>query len=199
MTELKSKLTNLKSDLDAKRGQLSLLSNQMNDSIIKMNDTKSSQTKHKKCIEALNSLQLTTKQQLKDEIEGLVTMGLISILGEGYGFKVVFDRRGNAAETNFQIITPKSTTENVEDESGFVLDVVSMCLQFVLCNLFPVGDVIILDEPFKNASEATSYDKLMNVIEFLKEISSKFNKQVILITHHKLFAENSNNKIVIGG
>lgn len=197
MLVIENKLKELKTLIDQKQGSINTLSTQLDSETTRLTEIKVNRELYKKCVEVLNQLQDSTKEQVKTEIETLVTYGLQSIMGDGYKFEIIFDRRGNLSDIKFRIITPSNTDpepENIEDEeSGFILDVVSVCLRIILCEFFKdrTGDFLILDEPFKGISE----QKLEATMNFLKEISKKLNRQIILITHQKHFYLNCDNGI----
>lgn len=197
MKEIENKLQLLKTQLDQKQGSANTLNVQLNSNIVRLNEIKEQRELFKKCVEVLSLLQDSTKEQVKQEIETLVTYGLQSIMGDGYKFEIIFDRRGNLSDVKFRIITPSNTDpepEGIEDEeSGFILDVIAVCLRIILCEFFKdrTGDFIILDEPFKGISE----QKLEATMNFLKEISKKLNRQIIIVSHQKYFYNSCDNGI----
>lgn len=191
IAELKSTLIGVKSNTDSLRGQIGLLQEQINSLSIKIEEDLYNKELYSKCVELLYIVKDSTKTQIKNQVESLVTYALQSILGEKYGFELVFDRRGNYEEVLFKIITPNlsETYDPKDTESGFVLDLVATSLRLVLLSMFfPKENYpIILDEPFKHISA----NYVPKISKFLNTISKKMGKQIIMVTHNsELIGEN---------
>src|SRR6185295_2003617 len=87
-----------------------------------------------KSVELLQMVSGVTREKTRKQFEELVSSALQFVFGEGYGFKLEFDRRGNLSTLDFKIVTPEhdEPSNPLDCESGGILDLVSLVLRVVL-------------------------------------------------------------------
>jgi len=132
-----------------------------------------------------------SREQARQQVEWLVTSALQAIFGSQLEFRIELNEVRNRPEAEFYVV---SNYEGVEVKvkpqdarGGGIVDVVSLALRFAIIHLFqpPIGGPIILDEPAKHVSE----EYIASVAQFLKNISTYFDRQVIMVTHNNYLSE----------
>ncbi len=148
-------------------------------------------------IEKLNLIKLLyektseySREQAKTQIEVLVSRCLSYIFEKEMNFKIDITIKNNNPSAKFFIEETFDMDgeeipfryDIVDSRGGGVVDIVSLALRISFIMLYDksLQDVIVLDEPCKHVSE----DYIQNVANFINEISSEYNKQIIMISHN---------------
>jgi len=199
LNNLENKLKELNKEVGSLEGQRDLLLSSIDDNQDKVNRLKIAKEQHLKAVEILNLVQKTTRDNIKESFEIVVTHALRYIYSDDYSFELDFNRRGNLGTMDFNIKTPEFTeSASPEDTSGGgVLDICALALRMVLLEVSTpkVEGCIILDESLKHLSK----DYLYRASQFLNEINKKLGRQIIFITHQQEFIDNAEHSIEIGG
>lgn len=131
------------------------------------------------------------REQIKQQIEMLVTHCLQFVFGPYLEFKIELSEVRGKADAEFYVISifdnVKVKTKPQDARGGGVVDVISLALRIAVIqstNYYSDGP-IILDEPAKHVSN----EYIGNVAQFLKQISEVFNRQIIMITHNQYLSE----------
>ncbi|WP_409227497.1 P-loop NTPase family protein [Gudongella sp. SC589] len=130
------------------------------------------------------------RSQAKNQIENLVTKCLQYIFESNIEFIIEIEELRNKANAEFYVIndTPDFFLKTKPEQSrgGGVVDIVSLALRisFMQTHKPSIEGPLILDEPAKHVSEEYIY----NVGEFLRQSSSMFNRQIIMVTHNSHLA-----------
>ncbi len=189
-------LENEQANLD---GQIKLLTTQIGEATKTIEINKRNYDKYKKAVEVLDIVQQTIRKTIKDGFETVVTNALQSVFGKGYNLDLEFGRRGNLQEVKFNITTPycKKSVDPRDTSAGGQMDVISLALRSVILELYQRKDkaTLILDEPFKFVS--IEYIELAGA--FLMALSTKMNRQIIMVTHKKQLTGLANNIIEVDG
>ncbi|WDC83990.1 ATPase [Caloramator sp. mosi_1] len=137
------------------------------------------------------------RDQSKQQIEHIVTNCLQYIFNSNIEFKIELNEKANRNEADFYVITPLENGQNVTtrpevSRGGGVVDIVSLALRIALLEAHnpKINGPLILDEPAKHVSE----DYVINVAEFLKQVSKMFNRQIIMVTHNMHLLESADKK-----
>lgn len=131
------------------------------------------------------------RRDTKEDIEKLVSECLKMIFESELLFEIEFtESRGKAAAEFYvaEVIDGKKELYKPEiSRGGGVVDSVSLALRIAF--LLKFGDLadgpIMLDEPAKHLSD----DYIMQIAEFLKQISKMTDRQILFITHNAHLAE----------
>lgn len=132
-----------------------------------------------------------SREQVKQQIELLVTNCLQYIFGSNIEFKISIEEVRNRPEAEFYVISTfngkKVITKPQDARGGGVVDVISLALRIAVLEniLYYKKGPIILDEPAKHVSS----EFIQNVATFLKYISEVFNRQIIMVTHNTFLSE----------
>ncbi len=127
------------------------------------------------------------REQSRLHIESLVTNCLQFIFNSSLEFKIEINEVRSRPEAEFYVITKINDqvikTRPQDSRGGGVVDVVSLAIRIAMIEYgsMNINGPIILDEPAKHVSD----DYIVQVAEFLKQISTTFKRQVIIITHNK--------------
>lgn len=151
----------------------------------KVNANRANKELYQKCIEILDISQKALQQKMKEGFEVVSTNALQSVFGAGHNLELEFDRRGAIPEAKVYIKTPdmQEPHEPEDSNAGGQKDLIALILrQVVLGFTQPEGGTPLkLDEPFSQIGEGD----IENTGKCLKAIVKKFDRQTIMITHHK--------------
>jgi len=131
------------------------------------------------------------KSQIKIHVEKVVSNALNVVYGGNHKFIINIEERRNQHEIDY-FLDDGFTTVKIEKpfvgKGGGKITVVSLALQLSICELAEVEGPICLDE----VSKMLDQEARINLAFFLKEYSQKFNRQILLITHHSELREAGN-------
>lgn len=131
------------------------------------------------------------REQSKKQMEYLITQCLQYIFDSKMEFFIDIKEKGEKIEAEFYVVSEqnnnKITTKPQEARGGGVVDIISLAIRIAMMEIhYPkIEGPLILDEPAKHVSE----DYIVNVAEFLKNVSSMFNRQIIMVTHNSHLLE----------
>jgi len=131
------------------------------------------------------------RSQAKSQIENLVTKCLQYVFESNIEFRIEIEELRNKANAEFYVINDNPDfflkTKPEQSRGGGIVDIVSLALRisFMQTHKPTIEGPLILDEPAKHVSE----DYIYNVGDFLRQSSTMFNRQIIMITHNSHLAE----------
>ncbi|WP_332690388.1 ATP-binding protein [Halalkalibacter lacteus] len=131
------------------------------------------------------------REQAKQQIEALVTNALQYVFGPLFSFQIELEEHGNKAVAEFYVVSEyegvKVKTRPQDSRGGGVVDIVTLALRVALIETVQPKRVgpLLLDEPGKHVSG----DYVLYLYEFLKSLSTMFNRQIIMITHNYHLAQ----------
>lgn len=131
----------------------------------------------------LNEAVKLTQDQIKEEVESLVTSAMDMVFDEHYEFKLQFSRVGNRLDCKAVLMDGDREMDDPEfDVGGSRVDTVSIALRVVIWSLEddqPRG-VFILDEPWTALGSSHLLDR---TLEMIQRLSKEVGLQIILFTH----------------
>jgi DNA repair exonuclease SbcCD ATPase subunit len=141
------------------------------------------------------------REQARRQIETMVTNALQFIFGDrDMEFRVTIDEVRGRAEGEFLVVSRYGGEIPVETRpqdarGGGVVDVISLALRAALlhANKPRLDGPIILDEPAKHVSDEYS----RQVAEFLKQLSTAFGRQIIMVTHNQHLANTGDCSYIV--
>jgi DNA repair ATPase RecN len=126
------------------------------------------------------------REMSSDIFADICTSGVQTILGKDLSVKIIHGERNGIPTSEFKLCSTYNgyTTElepSDEESGGGISDIVSLAnfLTMNILNSDQNSAIILLDEPTK----FVSLGKAEQVGQFLKDISSQFNKQILMVTH----------------
>ncbi|MGO3751338.1 MAG: ATPase [Peptoniphilaceae bacterium] len=129
--------------------------------------------------------------QAKKQIEDLVTKALQFIFETDIEFVIEMSESRNIPQAEFYVISNfdgySVKTKPELSRGGGVVDIISIALRIAFIQIRKpyIEGPIILDEPGKHVSD----DYIFNLGEFLKQTSTMFRRQVIMVTHNRHLSE----------
>ena len=131
----------------------------------------------------INEAVKLTQDEIKDQVESLVTTAMEMVFDKHYDFELRFDRVGNRLDCKAVLIDGDRVMDDLEfDVGGSRIDTISIALRVVIWSLEddqPRG-VFILDEPFTSLGGSHLLDRTLEVIQ---RLSQELGIQMIIITH----------------
>ncbi|ADO59474.1 hypothetical protein [Paenibacillus polymyxa] len=131
------------------------------------------------------------RTQARDVLQEMGTNALRFIMGDHMSLEIELKEQARQWVANFVTKIAESETYEIEtdpaeEEGGGVADIVAISIHTSMLQL--IGDKnsapMLLDEPSKYVSKGYSEQ----VAKFLLEVSSSFNRQVIMVTHDEYLA-----------
>lgn len=154
---------------------------------------------YSKSLEILNLASSEAKVAIVEFLQSIATDALRFVFNMPYSFKIVINEEGRAS-CDFYLVETVNGVESLQspDEAcgGGILDVIGSVLKVSYACLYKnpkINGPIILDEPSKMLSEEAS----AKYSEFLKKICSRYNKQVLMITHNNSISAIADRQINI--
>ena len=131
------------------------------------------------------------REQIKQQIEMLVTHCLQFVFGPSLEFEIELNEVRGKTSAEFYVISTyndvKIKTKPQDARGGGIVDVISLALRIAVIqstDTYKDGP-LILDEPAKHVSS----EYISNVARFLKQISDVFHRQIIMVTHNQYLSE----------
>lgn len=192
--KLEKQLAGLNTSLAEAKGRFKLLNEQITKGEAKLLDFDHKKEVYKKSVELLALVDQNTKEATKKGFEKIVDYALQYILGNNeYKLDIKFGRRGNLQEVDFNLLTPNC--QEAHTPGGGVTDILGLSLRIALLELAKIPGFICFDESFKHLSA----DYLVMAEKFLRAISEKIHRQIIMVSHRPEFLNSDNNLIEIKG
>lgn len=126
------------------------------------------------------------REQAKVQVESLVTKCLQFVFETEIEFLIEIEELRGKANAEFYVVNESENsiikTKPELSRGGGVVDIVSIALRiaFLQTHKPRIEGPLILDEPAKHVSD----DYIFNVADFLKQTSTLFNRQIIMVTHN---------------
>lgn len=174
--------------LDAKRA---LLEDQIAEKIKELDSYFDTIDTYEKARVLLQQSAEYAREQAKQQIETLVTNALQYVFGPLFSFQIELEEHGNKAVAEFYVVSEyegvKVKTRPQDSRGGGVVDIVTLALRVALIETVQPRreGPLLLDEPGKHVSG----DYVLYLYEFLKSLSTMFNRQIIMITHNYHLAQ----------
>ncbi len=175
------------------KGRMETLTELSQRSLEKLDKLQKQNEKLQKVKLLLQNASQFAREQSKAQMEYLVTQCLQYIFDPSMEFKIELLEKANRIEGDFFVVSKINNSEIVtrpqDSRGGGVVDVISLALRVAMMEIHDpkIDGPIILDEPAKHVSE----DFISNVAEFLKQISTLFNRQIIMVTHNHHLLESA--------
>lgn len=135
------------------------------------------------------------RRDLRGAFGEVATQALRSVLGPGYALSVAHEVRADRTQAHFGVVSAEHRTprDPMTSRGGGVVDVVAFALRVVTCEIVGHRGPLVLDEPFRYVSP----ELVEAAARFAKEVSARFGRQVILVTHQRELAEAADHSIKI--
>jgi DNA repair exonuclease SbcCD ATPase subunit len=130
--------------------------------------------------EILNNSIKIIHQKFKHEIETIITRAIKQVFNRDLSLKLIYEEKRNGIDTRIVVEENGEELEPKDDLGGSILDIISISFRIIMWQMSSnkARNTFILDEPFKWTGKLSLVTGLI-----LKELSKKFEFQVILVTH----------------
>lgn len=120
-----------------------------------------------------------TQQKLAENVSGITSLVLCTVLPDNYEFKANFVSKRNSTECEFQLFKNGKERHPLDNVGGGVGDLESFGLRMSFWSMYPNRPVMVLDEPFK----CLDIDAQEKASEMLKMLSKELGIQIIMVSH----------------
>lgn len=134
----------------------------------------------------------TAREFGKERLEEVVTSALQFVFGPDVRFEIELGETAGRPQAEFYLVTNRNgqdvRTRPADSNGGGIMDIISLALRIAVLQIHHdphINGPIILDEPGKHVSE--EYAEKMAT--FLQQMSTHFNRQIIMVTHQPYLAE----------
>lgn len=196
ISDLKTEVSNLKTSLDSLNGKIAFIKESIDKNTIMIQSLENNKLQYVKAVELLTMVQKVTREKTCNQFETLVTQCLQYIFQENHQCVLEFGKRGNLPELDIKLKKSGHTEpiNIVDGNGGGIVDLVALSLRLVLLEISKNKGFLVLDESLKHLSA----EYRVAAFQFLKDINSKLERQIIFVTHIPEFIESAEHKIKIG-
>lgn len=191
-TQLQQQAQQFRQLYERRRGQQERLLQEKEQYVAKLEQIQSEIEDYTKARYLLQEAAAFAREQARQNIEAWVTGALQFVFNtDDMAFKVVLSEKNNRPDAEFYVVSNYDgvlvETKPQDARGGGVVDVVSLALRIALMESGKqqTDGPLLLDEPGKHVSEEYG----MMLAQFLKGVTQKTERQVILVTHNHYLAE----------
>jgi DNA repair exonuclease SbcCD ATPase subunit len=172
-------ISELRSKIDRKRGQLDQLKHELKIEKVDLKQAERDVEFSTKARAIIQKVARETQQSLEYHVGELVSLALSGIFPDPYKFVVEFVERRNKAECDLFFERDGERIHPFDASGGGAVDVASFALRSSIWSLGGSRNVLGLDEPFRFLSRELQ----PRACEMLQEISHRLGLQIIMVTH----------------
>lgn len=147
-----------------------------------------------KSISVCQSVATEVQKQLSVKIDTIVNLGLKTIFGDEYTFKLEYVPARGKTEVEFNLYNKDGKLiDPMLQSGGGLVDLLTLCLRIAVYNISHVDNVICFDESMKFLSKGYREKGA----ELIHTLSERLDLQFIEVTHIPEFMDNSDKQFVI--
>jgi DNA repair ATPase RecN len=154
-------------------------------------------TETEEVLKSLSVCQEVAKEvqsQLSVKIETITNLGLQTLFGDEYTFKLEYVTARGKTEVEFNLYNKMGNQiDPMVQSGGGLVDAMTLCLRIAVYNISHVDNVIVFDEAMKFLSKGFRE----KAAELIHTLSERLGLQIIEVTHIPEFMENSDKQFVI--
>lgn len=154
-------------------------------------------TETEEVLKSLSVCQEVAKEvqsQLSVKIETITNLGLQTLFGDEYTFKLEYVTARGKTEVEFNLYDKMGNQiDPMVQSGGGLVDAMTLCLRIAVYNISHVDNVIVFDEAMKFLSKGFRE----KAAELIHTLSERLGLQIIEVTHIPEFMENSDKQFVI--
>jgi len=173
----------LRTKLEQRKGQLAQIGLDLKECKRSLKHAKRDLIKHLQAREVVRTVGLATQQQLEYHFSDIVTSALQAVFPDPYSLSVKFVERRGKTECDLGFERDDVVIDPISASGGGAIDVAGFALRVAAWSMHhPKSQhVLVLDEPFRYLST----DLQQKAGDMLREISSRLNIQMIIVTHEE--------------
>ncbi len=192
LSQLREHAMRFRQQYERRRGQQEHLINEKEQWEIRLQQIQQEIQDYTKARYLLQEAASFAREQARQNIEAWVTAALQYVFHtDDMAFRVILTEKNNRPDADFYVVSQydgiQIETRPQDARGGGVVDIVSLALRIALMESGrqQVDGPLMLDEPGKHVSEEYG----MMLAQFLKGVTQKTKRQVILVTHNHYLAE----------
>lgn len=192
LSQLREHAMRFRQQYERRRGQQEHLINEKEQWEIRLQQIQQEIEDYTKARYLLQEAASFAREQARQNIEAWVTGALQYVFHtDDMAFRVILTEKNNRPDADFYVVSQydgiQIETRPQDARGGGVVDIVSLALRIALMESGrqQVDGPLMLDEPGKHVSEEYG----MMLAQFLKGVTQKTKRQVILVTHNHYLAE----------
>lgn len=188
--DIHKKIKNEKDRINLVKGQIDAINKQISDETLKRDELQSKQILYQKTSIFCSSMLIHAQNSLEKTFSGIGSAALSKIFGENKTLQFSFDKNSEK-NPSIQITISQPwdnndtlVTDIMDAEGGAMMDIVSVGLRLAMIKLISPEQKgpIFLDEICRYIAKN---ETIKATGEFIREVSQKLDKQLIIITHTK--------------
>lgn len=190
--QLRERALRFRQQYERRRGQQEHLLNEKKQWLERLQQIQQEIEDYTKARYLLQEAASFAREQARQNIEAWVTGALQYVFNtDDIAFRVLLSEKNNRPDADFYVVSQydgvQVETRPQDARGGGVVDIVSLALRIALMESGrqQVDGPLMLDEPGKHVSEEYG----MMLAQFLKGVTQKTRRQVILVTHNHYLAE----------
>ena len=193
LNELRDLTERLKGKRDACVQMTRNLEGQITERDVEISNLRNNQERYRKAVILAELVIDKAQTSVVERFENVLTLALRTVFDSTYAFKITTSSKWNQPVADFGVISDGLTEpiNPIDAKGGGVSDIVALGLRIALSTILEIDGPWGLDEPTKHLSGGRAPD----VCRFLRLISQKTQRQIIIITHSKEFEETADNII----
>ena len=147
-----------------------------------------------KSISVCQNVATEVHKQLSVKIDTIVNLGLKTIFGDEYTFKLEYVPARGKTEVEFNLYDKNGKLiDPMLQSGGGLVDLLTLCLRIAVYNISHVDNVICFDESMKFLSKGYREKGA----ELIHTLSERLDLQFIEVTHIPEFMDNSDKRFII--
>jgi len=143
-----------------------------------------------KCSVFLRKCSTAIREAACKKLESIATLALQTITGRDYELTIDMYEARNIWQADLLLKTPEGLKIPIAEAGGGIANIIGLALQIAVLELYSprIEAPLLLDEPFANVS-LENEEWVERTIEFLRSISKKLKRQIIMVTHKESLAK----------
>ena len=147
-----------------------------------------------KSISVRQNIATEVQKQLSVKVDSIVNLGLKTIFGDEYTFKLEYVPARGKTEVEFNLYNKDGRQiDPMLQNGGGLVDLLTLCLRIAVYNISHVDNVIVFDEAMKFLSKGFKE----KAAELIQTLSERLGIQFIEVTHIEEMMEHSDKQFVI--
>lgn len=184
----------IQSVLDKLKGRKEQLDGELREFLVEKRLAEKNRVELDKCMKLLAYISTLNQDRIIGLFEHTVSSGLKDLFDCSYDFRFLRKSRGNSSACDFEVScsTFPGWSDIKMSHGKSVQDIISAILRIILIKLDSKSrKIIILDEPLTGVEP----DRLENASKLLHEVCSRFEIQLIVVSHRKQLQEEADKVI----
>lgn len=181
------KVSDLRSELDQRRGEQRQTQKNLQETRSRLSDHKESKQRHEEAREVIRKVGLKTQQALAFHVSDITSLALQSVFEDPYDLIVDFVKRRNKTECDLYFERNGNRLDPMQASGGGAVDVAAFALRVASWSMQRprTRSVIILDEPMRFLSTGLQ----PKASDMFRQLSEKLGLQFIIVTHEEELTE----------